>query len=127
MKYRKILLFLLLAAGSMMFGATVSLAGDIKMIANSGVNVGIISLVDLKAVFLEEKSSINGTHVEPVLKKTGRCTKLSCRSTSAEEKTICRRTIVRWSSRAGDPCQRCLDRMPRSWLMWRGREVRLDM
>lgn len=71
MKYRKILLFLLLAAGSMIFGATVSLAGDIKMIANSGVNVGIISLVELKAVFLEEKSSINGTHVEPVLEKDG--------------------------------------------------------
>jgi TonB family protein len=71
MKYRKILLFLLLAAGSMILGATVSLAGDIKMIANSGVNVGIISLVELKAVFLEEKSSINGTHVEPVLEKDG--------------------------------------------------------
>ncbi len=55
----------------MIFGATVSLAGDIKMIANSGVNVGIISLVELKAVFLEEKSSINGTHVEPVLEKDG--------------------------------------------------------
>ncbi len=71
MKYRKILLFLLLAAGSMIFGATVSLAGDIKMIANSGVNVDIISLVEVKAVFLEEKSSINGTHVEPVLEKDG--------------------------------------------------------
>lgn len=71
MKYRKILLFLFLAAGSMIFGATGSLAGDIKVIANSGVNVGIISLVDLKAVFLEEKSSINGMHFEPVLEKDG--------------------------------------------------------
>src|SRR5208283_1747487 len=53
MKYRKILLSLfLLAAGSIIFGATSSLA-------------------DEKAVFLEERSSIGSTHVEPVLQKDG--------------------------------------------------------
>jgi len=70
MKCRKILIFPL-AAGSMIFGATHSLAGDVKMIANPSVNVDIISPVDLKAVFLEEKSSIEGSHVEPVLEKDG--------------------------------------------------------
>ncbi len=70
MKYRRILLFLV-AAASMIFGATNSLADDVKMIANSSVNVDLISLVELKAVFLEEKSSINGSHLEPVLEKDG--------------------------------------------------------
>src|SRR5208337_3411020 len=72
MKYRKILLSLfLLAAGSIIFGATSSLAADIKIIANSTVNVDTISLAELKAVFLEERSSIGSTHVEPVLQKDG--------------------------------------------------------
>src|SRR5208282_342088 len=72
MKYRKILLSLfLLAAGSIIFGATSSLADDIKIIANSTVNVDTISLAELKAVFLEERSSIGSTHVEPVLQKDG--------------------------------------------------------
>jgi len=69
MKYRKILP--VLVAGSMIFGATHSLAGDVKMIANASVNVDIISPVDLRAVFLEEKSSIDGSHVGPVLEKDG--------------------------------------------------------
>jgi TonB family protein len=62
---------LLLAAAFIVCAVTDSLAADVKLIANSSVTVGVLSPVDLKAVFLEEKNSIEGSHVEPVLEKDG--------------------------------------------------------
>jgi ABC-type phosphate transport system substrate-binding protein len=49
-----------------------ALAGGVKVIANSSVSSGSVSADDLKSVFLEEKNALrDGTHVEPVLQKSG--------------------------------------------------------
>ncbi len=48
------------------------LAAEFKIIANPSVTAGTISPAELKSVFLQEKNSLaDGTHVEPVLKKSG--------------------------------------------------------
>ena len=47
------------------------IAADIKVIANGSVKADMISASEVKSVFLEEYSSLNGTHVEPVLEKDG--------------------------------------------------------
>jgi TonB family protein len=68
----KCLKVLLVAAGLMIFAPAISLAGDVKVIANSSVKADTISTAELKRVFLEEKNSLaDGTHVEPVLQKGG--------------------------------------------------------
>jgi len=46
-------------------------AADVKVIANSSVTVNSISTSDLKDVFLLDKDSIGGRHVEPVLQNAG--------------------------------------------------------
>jgi hypothetical protein len=47
-------------------------AGDLKVIANASVSESSISLDELKGVFLITKTSLHdGTHVEPVLLKSG--------------------------------------------------------
>ncbi len=43
----------------------------VKIIANSSVTASSISPEDLKSVFLLEKNSVGGSHVEPVLAKGG--------------------------------------------------------
>jgi len=63
---------LLLAAGLTIFASVDSVAGDVKVIANASVKADTISAADLKRVFLEEKSSLDGSHVEPLLEKEGR-------------------------------------------------------
>jgi TonB family protein len=69
MKYPKVLL---VAAGLMIVAPAISLATDVKVIANWSVKADTISAADLKRVFLEEKNSLgDGTHVEPVLQKSG--------------------------------------------------------
>jgi TonB family protein len=65
------LTILLVAAGLMIFAAVDSGAGEVKVIANSSVKADTISAAELRRVFLEEKSSLDGTHVEPVLEKDG--------------------------------------------------------
>src|SRR5271163_3844022 len=63
---------LLVAAGWMILGSLSALAGDIKVIANPSVRADTISPGELKSLFLEQKSSLaDGTHVEPVLEKSG--------------------------------------------------------
>jgi len=62
---------LLVAAGLMIFASVDALASDVKVIANSAVSADTISAAELKRVFLEEKRSLDGTHVEPVLEKDG--------------------------------------------------------
>jgi TonB family protein len=69
MKCLKILLF---AAGLTISASVNSVAGEVKVIANSSVKADTISAAELKLVFLEEKISLgDGTHVEPVLEKDG--------------------------------------------------------
>lgn len=47
-------------------------AGEIAVIANSGLSVSAVSSEDLKGVFLITKTSLaDGSHVEPVLAKGG--------------------------------------------------------
>jgi len=48
-----------------------AVAGDVKVIANPSVKAESISARELKSLYLEEKSSLNGTHVEPVIEKRG--------------------------------------------------------
>src|ERR1035437_8843573 len=63
---------LLVAAGLMIFAPVNALAGDVKVIANASVKADTIAAADLKHLFLEEKNSLaDGTHVEPVLQKSG--------------------------------------------------------
>src|SRR5258708_16192450 len=44
---------------------------DLKVIANPSVSVSFVSADDLKNVFLATKTSLSGSHVEPVLEKNG--------------------------------------------------------
>ncbi len=46
-------------------------AADVKVIANSSVAATSISAGDLKDVFLLDKDSLGGSHVDPVLSKGG--------------------------------------------------------
>jgi hypothetical protein len=54
------------------FASSQALAGGIKVIANLSVKADSISADELKSVFLEESDSLrDGSHVEPVLIKSG--------------------------------------------------------
>src|SRR5260370_16820116 len=44
---------------------------DLKVIANPSVSVSSVSADELKNVFLATKTSLSGSHVEPVLEKAG--------------------------------------------------------
>ena len=46
-------------------------AADVKAIANNSVTATSISASDLKDVFLLDKDSLGGSHVEPVLQNSG--------------------------------------------------------
>ena len=61
-----------LATAAILFIASLSArAADVKVIANNSVSISSVSLDDLKDVFLENKDSLGGSHVEPVLLKGG--------------------------------------------------------
>jgi len=68
MKYLKA--FLVAAGWTTLLGAS-AMAGDVKVIANPSVKAESISARELKSLYLEEKSSLNGAHVEPVIEKHG--------------------------------------------------------
>jgi len=69
---KKYLQAAVVAAGLITFASGNAQAGGVKIIANSSVKSDTISADDLKAVFLEEQSSLkDGSHVEPVLEKGG--------------------------------------------------------
>lgn len=62
----------LLAATALTFGAAALMhAADVKVIANNSVSVSSVSAGDVKDVFLLDKDSLGGSHVEPVLSKGG--------------------------------------------------------
>jgi hypothetical protein len=55
-----------------LFAGTPCIAADVKVIANPSVKISKISSEDLKSVFLVMKTSLaDGSHVEPVLLKSG--------------------------------------------------------
>ena len=58
-------------AAILISGVLTSAWAGVKVIANSSVSASSISAEDLKGVFLLEKSSVGGAHVEPVLAKGG--------------------------------------------------------
>jgi TonB family protein len=62
--------FFAVAGWTILLGTT-AVAGDVKVIANPSVKAESISARELKSLYLEEKSSLNGTHVEPVIEKRG--------------------------------------------------------
>jgi len=62
--------FFALAGWTIVLGAS-AVAGDVKVIANPSVKVESISARELKSLYLGEKSSIHGTHVEPVIERRG--------------------------------------------------------
>jgi TonB family protein len=63
---------MLLVAGLMMLVPAKLFAGNVKVIANPSVKMETISASEIKSVFLEERNSLHdGTHVEPVLSKSG--------------------------------------------------------
>jgi TonB family protein len=62
--------FFAAAGWTILLGAS-AVAGDVKVIANPSVKVESISVRELKSLYLGEKSSINGTHVEPVIERRG--------------------------------------------------------
>jgi TonB family protein len=62
----------LLVVATLALVPALALAGDIKVIANSSVKATQISADELKRVFLLETNSLkDGTHVEPVLRRSG--------------------------------------------------------
>ncbi len=62
--------FFAVAGWTILLGAS-AFAGDVKVIANPSVKADSISARELKSLYLEEKSSLNGTRVEPVIEKRG--------------------------------------------------------
>ena len=62
---------LLAAACSLLMAPLCAVAADVKVIANNSVPASSVSSGDLQAVFLLDKDSIGGSHVEPVLAKGG--------------------------------------------------------
>ncbi len=68
MNHRKILL---MALGLVIFSSTNARAGDVKIIANPNVKADTISVRELQGIFLGERTSLEGVHVEPVFEKDG--------------------------------------------------------
>ncbi len=62
---------LMFAAGALSVVALPARAADLKVIANPSVSASSVSADDLKDVFLENKDSLGGSHVDPVLEKGG--------------------------------------------------------
>jgi len=63
--------YLLVAAAVLLLGPRRVHAADVKVIANPSVTTKLVSADDLKEIFLENKDSLDGAHVEPVLLKSG--------------------------------------------------------
>jgi hypothetical protein len=63
--------FLLVAAAAVLCASWQAKAADVKVIANNSVAASSVSAGDLKDVFLLDKDSLGGGHVEPVLQNAG--------------------------------------------------------
>jgi hypothetical protein len=62
---------ILIVVCGLMAAAQWARAADVKVIANNSVTANSVSSGDLQAVFLLDKDSLSGSHVEPVLEKGG--------------------------------------------------------
>jgi ABC-type phosphate transport system substrate-binding protein len=62
---------LLVTAAVCVFSAHAARDLDLKIIANPSVSVSSVSADELRNVFLATKTSLSGSHVEPVLEKAG--------------------------------------------------------
>ncbi len=61
-----------LAAAGVIFASVFALAGNVKIVANPSVRADSITVAELRGVFLEDRRTLNdGSHVEPVLAKSG--------------------------------------------------------
>ncbi len=61
-----------LVAVVVLCGAVSAFAGDVKIVANPSVRADSITVAELRGVFLEDRRTlIDGSHVEPVLAKSG--------------------------------------------------------
>jgi hypothetical protein len=67
----KRLRFIAMFAAIALFVSWRAYAGDVKIIANNSVSASSISAGDVKDVFLLDKDSLGGSHVDPVLSKGG--------------------------------------------------------
>jgi hypothetical protein len=68
MKHAK---YFLAAAAILFLGSVSARAADVKVIANPSLGASSVSSDDLKDVYLENKDSLAGAHVQPVLLKGG--------------------------------------------------------
>jgi TonB family protein len=63
---------LLTVAGTMILTWAILAPGQVKIIANRSVDAEVVSVAELKSVFLEERNSLrNGMHVQPVIQRGG--------------------------------------------------------
>lgn len=67
----KHLRFILTTAAIVLLASWQAHAADLKVIANPSVAASSVSAGDVKDVFLLDKDSLGGSHVEPVLEKGG--------------------------------------------------------
>jgi len=67
----KNLRYILMIVAVLAFASTGSFAGTLKVIANPTVSANAVSSGDLQSVFLLDKDSLGGSHVEPVLARGG--------------------------------------------------------
>ena len=67
----KQLRFILTTAAIVLLASWQAHAADVKVIANPSVAASSVSAGDVKDVFLLDKDSLGGSHVEPVLAKGG--------------------------------------------------------
>jgi len=67
----KQLRFILTTAAIVLLASWQAHAADVKVIANPSVAASTVSAGDVKDVFLLDKDSLGGSHVEPVLAKGG--------------------------------------------------------
>jgi TonB family protein len=67
----KLVKIIVAAAALMNWAAPGAFAGEVKVIANPSVKAETISAAELRSLFLEEKITLDGTRIEPVLEKSG--------------------------------------------------------
>jgi TonB family protein len=68
MKFARILAA---AVGLMTCASPGAFGGEVKVIANPSVKAETISAAELRSLFLQERITLDGAHIEPVLEKNG--------------------------------------------------------
>ena len=60
-----------LVAAVVLFGSFHAFASDVKIVANPSVRADSLTPAELRSVFLQDRRSLDGSHVEPVLATGG--------------------------------------------------------